>query len=137
MSKFIFNIRWLIYVSSFALLVLLCVLTFDEDVLISIIGIIIGLFFILVYLFFIPNSYRISETSLTVYYGFGLKTEAMWHELRTVQDHCDTRTPWLREYHIGYFKTKFPFWEMALMPKTKRTTQLIERYYRRKIEKYG
>ena len=137
MSKLIINIRWLIYVSSFALLVLLGVYTLDEEVLISVAIIIIGLFFIIGYLFIIPNSYRISETSLTVYYGFGLKTEAMWHELRTVQDHCNTTTPWLREYHIGYFKTKFPFWEMALMPKTKRTTQLIERYYRRKIEKYG
>jgi hypothetical protein len=35
----------------------------------------------------------------------------------------------MREYHIGYFKEALPLWEKACIPKNKKTTVLIEKYY--------
>jgi len=43
----------------------------------------------------------------------------------------------MREYHIGYFKNTLPLWEKACIPKNKKTATLIEKYYKKDIDKYG
>lgn len=139
MKNLIFNMRWLFFVVIFAMLIFLGVQTLDEDFTISLSVIIIGSVLLIGYVFIIPNSYRIDETSITIYYGLGLKTKAKWSELKTVEDHHSRKSllPWLREYQIGYFKTKFLLWKTAIIPKNRKTTKLIEKYYEKNIEKYG
>lgn len=103
----------------------------------SIVIIVIGSLLLIGYSFLFPNSYRIDKNGITVYYVFGIKTTAKWNELRTVEDHYCRVFPWMREYHIGYFKNTMVLWEEVCIPENKKTTTLIEKYYKNRIEKYG
>ncbi|MBR6649983.1 MAG: hypothetical protein IKL36_01085, partial [Clostridia bacterium] len=91
------------------------------------------------YALLIPNSCRFDEKGITVYYGFGIKTVSAWSELKVIEDHHSTNAtlPWWREYHIGYFKTKFAPWQEACIPKNRKTSALIEKYYKRTVHKFG
>ena len=136
-SKVFFNKRWAFWIGIFAALVLFGVWTLDEELIISIAIISIGCLFLLGYIFLFPNSYRLDEKGITVYYGFGIKTIAQWNELRTIEDHYCRAFLWMREYHIGYFKDTLPLLEKACIPKNKKTTALIEKYYKKTIVKCG
>jgi hypothetical protein len=131
------NKRWAFWIVIFSVLILFSIWTLDGELIISIIGIVIGSLFLLGYIFLFPNSYKIDEKGITVYYGFGIKTTAQWNELRTIEDHYCRAFLWMREYHIGYFKNTLPLWEEACIPKNKKTATLIEKYYKKDIDKYG
>ena len=137
MSKLFFNKRWALFILLFITLILLGVCTFDNEPGISLAIIAIGGILFLSYIFLFPNSYKLDEKGITIYYGFGIKTFSNWSDLRTVEEHYSKGLPWLREYHIGYFKTKFPLYEKASIPKDKKTAVLIERYYNKTVNKYG
>ena len=136
-SKLFLNKRWVFWIGIFSVLILLGIYTLSEEITISAIIIVIGCICLLGYIFLFPNSYRIDEKGITVYYGFGIKTTANWNELHTIEDHYCRAFLWMREYHIGYFKKALPLWEKACIPKNKKTTVLIEKYYKKTIEKYG
>ena len=136
-SKLFFNKRWTFWIGIFTILILLGIWTLDVELVISIVVIAIGSLFLLGYIFLFPNSYRFDENGITVYYGFGIKTIAQWNELHTVEVHRCRAFLWMREFHIGYFKNTLPLWEMAYIPKNKKTTILIEKYYKKTIDKYG
>lgn len=53
-----------------------------------------------------------------------------------IEDRVSGAFPWIREYHIGYFDAKLPVWEKAYIPKNKKTTKYIERYYKKTISKF-
>ena len=140
MKNFIFNKRWLFYICIFVILIALGIWTLDDGLLTSICAIIIGGLLTLGYIFVFPCSCVINSYGITVHYAFGIiKKKATWSELKYIEDHHSTRDvmPWFREYHIRYFKSKFPLWHEACIPKNKKTTRLIEKYYRKTIEKYG
>jgi len=140
MKRLIINMRMFFYFFLFSILVLLGLWTLDEDLFISIGVIVIGAFFILGYILLMPNFYVIDAHGITVYYALGIiKKSAAWGEMRTVEDHCTlyAALPWWREYHIGYFKSTFPLWKTACIPKNRQTTRLIEKYYKKTIKKYG
>lgn len=139
MEKIIINRGWVFYEFIYALLIAIGALSLDEEVGLSIAIIIIGAALFLGYLVFFPSCYRLSEKSVAVYYAFCIKTEALWSEIRYVEDHYNRRSifPWARVYHIRYFKAQLPIWEEALIPKNRKTTVLIEKYYKNKIKKYG
>ena len=136
-SKLFFNKRWAFWIGIFSVLILLGIYTLSEELTISIIIIVIGCICLLGYVFLFPNSYRIDEKGIAVYYGFGIKTSAKWNELHTIEDHYCRAFLWMREYRIGYFKKALPLLEKACIPKNKKTTILIEKYYKKTIEKYG
>ena len=136
-SKLFFNWRWAFWIGIFSVLILLGIYTLSEELAISTIIIVLGCICLLGYIFLFPNSYRIDEKGITVYYGFGVKTTATWNELNTIEDDYCRAFLWMREYHIGYFKKAFPLWEKACIPKNKKTTALIEKYCQKTIEKYG
>lgn len=139
MGKLIINKRWFFFIAVFVIAIALGVWTLKENFVISLMIIIVFGLLLLGYLFLIPNSYRLDEKSITVYYCFGLKTTASWEKLKHIEDHyskCEI-FPWFREYHIGYFETKNLFWHEAVLPKNNKTKKLIENYYRNSIEKYG
>ncbi|MBE6767571.1 MAG: hypothetical protein E7549_01510 [Ruminococcaceae bacterium] len=131
------NKRWAFWIGIFSVLILLGIYTLSEELTISIIIIVVGCICLLGYIFLFPNSYKIDEKGITVCYGFGIKTTAQWNELRTVEDHYCGAFLWMREYHIGYFKNTLPLWEKACIPKNKKTATLIEKYYKKDIDKYG
>ncbi len=139
MSKLIINKRWLFYVVIFAILIAIGVIDMKADFVPSLVITISGVLGVLGYALLIPNSCRFDEKGITVYYGFGIKTASAWSELKVIEDHHSTHValPWLREYHVGYFNTKFPLWQEACFPKNRKTTALIEKYYKGKIQKFG
>ena len=136
-SKLFFNKRWGVWSGIFSFLILLGIYTLSEKPTISTIIMVIGCICLLGYIFLFPNSYRLDEKGITVYYGFGIKTTAKWNELHTIEDHYCRVFLWMREYHIGYFKNTLPLWEKACIPKNKKTTALIEKYFKKTIDKYG
>ncbi len=136
-SNLFFNKRWAFWIGIFIILVLLGVWNLANQTAVSIVIVVVGSLLLLGYIFLFPNSYRIDENGITVYYGFGIKTTAKWNELRTVENHYCRAFLWMREYHIGYFKNTMALWEMACIPKNKKTTALIEKYYKKRIKKYG
>ena len=139
MSKLIINKRWFFYILVFAILIAMGIYTLEEDLWLSISIITIGVLLVLGYAIFIPNSYRIDKAQITVYYCFGIKTTALWDQLKLVEDHHSNKSafPWHREYHIGYFKVKCPIWQIAYLPKNKKTEILISKYSKVKINKVG
>ncbi len=136
-GKLFFNMHWAFYIVVFFILLLLGIWTFDEDPVISVGVIAVAVLLLLGYILLFPNSYRLDEKGITVNYGFGIKTSANWNELHTIEDHYCRAFFWRREYRIGYFKKAFPLWEMACIPKNKKTTALIEKYYKKSVDKYG
>ncbi len=142
MPKLIINKRCFFYVTIFIILVVIGIWSIgdcDDDLGLSVAVTVIGFMGSFGYIFIFPNGYRFDEKSITVYYGFGLKTVATWSELMSIEDHHSTNglCPWLREYHIRYFKTKFAPWQEACIPKNRKTTAWIEKYYKKTIHKFG
>ena len=139
MKKTLINKRWIFFVLMFSVLVLLGLLTIGEEIGLSIAIISIGVILILGYAFIIPNSYTFSAEGITVRYCFCLKTFLCWKDVKHIEDHYSGGKgfPWWRSYKIAYFKTKIPFHERAYIPKNKKTTEMIRKYYHKTIEKYG
>ena len=139
MKKTLINKRWIFFVTMLSFLVLLGIFTLEEEIGISIAIIALGLILILGYALIIPNSYTFSQEGITVRYCFGLKTFLCWKDVKHIEDHYSGGKvfPWWRSYEIAYFKTKIPFHERAYIPKNKKTTEMIHKYYHNIIEKYG
>lgn len=139
MKKTILNLRWIFFVFNFSLLTFLGVLTSDDNLWISIAMIAAGIFLILGYAFIIPNRYTFSEKGIMVRYCFGLKNFLGWSNIKHMEDRYAGRKafPWWREYEIGYFNTKIIFHEKAILPKNRRITEQLEKYYHKTIEKCG
>ncbi|MBQ8497676.1 MAG: hypothetical protein IJ489_09510 [Clostridia bacterium] len=136
MSKMLFNTRWALRVIVFAILILLGVWTINEDVGISVAIIFIGSLLLLGYILAFPSNYCIYQEGITIYFAFTFKCSAKWNELHTIEDHYCKAFPGLREYHVGFFKTRFPLWKKICIPKNKKTAALIEKYYKRHIDKF-
>lgn len=137
MSKSFFSKRWAFFVAVFTLLIFSGIWTLNDDLKISIVIIIVGIVLLLGYIIFIPNSFFVDENGIIISYGFGMKTMAKWNELHIIEEHHDKAFPWLKEYHIGYFKTRIPLWETAHIPKNKKASVLIEKHYKKYIEKFS
>ena len=140
MKDLVFNKRWLFFSFVFITLIALGIWTLNEETGISIAIIVMGGLLLLGYVFVFPIYCVINSQGITVYYAFGIvKKKAAWSELKYIEDHHSTNGafPWCREYQIAYFKTKFPLWKIACIPKNRKTTHLIETYYRKTIKKYS
>lgn len=138
LGKLIFNKRWLFDILPFILFTALGILGLDEDIWLCVTIIALGITLTIGAILVFPNSYRMDEKSITVYYGFGIKTTALWSELKHIEDHhAKGFLPWARKYRIGYFKTRFSAWDEAWIPKNRKTTRLLKKYYKRSIEKVG
>lgn len=137
MKKTLFNFRWIFFVCIFILLILMGIFLIDDDVWISIAFIAIGALLSLGYAIFMPNSYTFSDEGITVRYCFGLKSFLCWKEIKCLEDHYAKLFPWWREYEIGYFDTKIKFHQIAWLPKNRKITEQIKKYYHKSIEKYG
>lgn len=137
MDKLIVNKRWIFSVFMFLILIALGIQSLADAFWVSLAVIAVGSMLLLGYLFVFPNRYRIDANAITIYYGFGIHITATWRDIKLVEDHHSNYGifPWSREYHIGYFQTKFPLWEMACIPKNKKTTILLEKYYQKPIRK--
>ena len=133
------NKRWVFFTLIFAILCALGISTLKEDKILSIIVITIGAFFIFGYAFIFPLCYSFSKEGVTVRYALGGKKHLRWNEIKHIGDcHSGSKGfPWWREYEIGYFETKIPFHKVATIPKSKKVTYLIEKYYPKNIDKYG
>ena len=139
MKKTLINKRWIFFEMLFLILVLLGLYTLKEELALSIAIISVGIILILGYALLVPISYSFSSDGITVRYFFGLKTFLCWKDINRIDDHYDGGKcfPWWRSYEIAYFKTKIPFHEMARIPKNKKTTEQILKYYHKTVEKYG
>lgn len=136
MKKVLINRRWFIFVSSFLILILCGVLSINENVILLVAMIIVGSTLTIGYALIIPHRFVFEEEGITVHYCFGIKTYAKWNELKHIDDKSSEHL-WLREYHVGYFNTIIIFLTEATIPKNKRSAMLIEKFYHKKIEKYG
>ena len=140
MKNLIVNTRCIFFLLVFMMLIAFGVWTMDEAIAISVFMIVVGCFLFLGYAIVFPLCCVINSQGVAVYYVFGfVKKRAGWNELKYVEDHHAEGgvLPWSGEYQIAYFQTRFPLWEKACVPKTKKTAKLIEKYYRGTIEKYG
>ena len=137
-KNLILNKRWLFYVAVFTFLTVFAAFTLDESFGISLAMMIVGAVFLLGYVFAVPNACRIDENGIKVYYAFGVFCMTVaWKDLKCIEDQHSRFgvLPWLREYHIGYFTTRFRLWEETCIPKNGKTTNLLARYCKNEIEK--
>ncbi len=137
MDKLVVNKRWIFSVFLFVVLIATGIQSLADAFWVSLAVIAVGSMLLLGYLFIFPNSYRIDANAITIYYGFGIRIVAAWRDIKFVEDHYSNYGifPWFREYHIGYFQTKFPLLKMACIPKNKKTTILLKKYYQKSIRK--
>ena len=138
MRNFVINNRCVFFLLIFSILIAFGVWTIDEVVSIPII--VLGCFLFLGYAIAFPICCVINTQGVTVYYLFGfIRKRVAWNKLKYVEDHYSKSgvLPWWREYQIAYFKTRFPLWEKACIPKNKKVVKLFETYYGGTIEKYG
>ena len=138
MKKIVINKRCVFFLIVFSLLIALGICTLDEAISVPIIFIGCVLFF--GYSITFPICCSMDSQGIAVYYVFGIvKKMALWNELKCVEDHHSGNAvlPWLRDYQIAYFKTRFPLWQKTCIPKNKKTVKLIEKYYNGTVEKYG
>lgn len=138
MKNPILNKRWLFYVIVFTFLILFAAITLEEHFGISLAMMIVGAVSLLGYVLVFPNAYRIDESGITVYYAFGVFRAALaWRDLKRIEDQHSRFgvLPWFREYHVGYFPTRFRLWEDACIPKNKKTARLLAQYCSERIEK--
>ena len=133
------NRRWGFFILIFAVLCICGALTFDEDKVLSIAVIALGIFFIFGYVLIVPSCYTFSKEGIAIRYAFLIKTFISWKNVKHLADcYCGTHGfPWWREYEIGYFDTRILFYQIGRVPKNKKTTELIEKYYSKNIDKYG
>lgn len=140
MKNFVINLRCVFFLLIFVILIALGAWCIGEEFAISVSIIIVGSLLLLGYTIAFPICFVINSQGISVYYIFGvIKKKASWNELKYVEDHHSgyRSLPWWREYQIAYFKTKFPIWEIACIPKNKKSIKLIEKYYKRTIKKFG
>ena len=137
MKKSFINKRWIFLEAVFSLLILFGAMGFREagDGA-SIVMIVLGGILILGYAFLMPIGYTLSSKGITVRYCF-IKASLSWKDVKHIEEKYAGGKcfPWWSEYEIGYFKTKFPFYETAAIPKNKKTTKMITQYYHRPINK--
>lgn len=121
------------------LLTVSAILTFDEEVSVSVAVIILGILLTAGYALAFPICCSFTPQKITVCYIFGFtRKQAAWKELKWIEDNPSKFPfPWSREYHIAYFKTKFPLWKIACIPKNKRTASLIAEFYSKTVRKTG
>lgn len=135
MKKTLVNGRLLFMVILFSLLIILGAVAWSpddwaENVFMIGLGtvLVIGTFLLL------PCAYRFDEHGVTLYYGFVIRTRAEWKEIRYVREQFGGASfPWWSEYCIGGFSAKFPLYREGRLPKTKKTTKLLQTYWHKKI----
>lgn len=132
--KTIINKRWYFYVTLFCSMIAMGIFTWGDDPCLSLAIIIMGAIMIIGYFLIIPNRFSFDKNGITVYYTFGIKTYEKWENIKHIDDHHSRYAciPWCREYHIGYFPSKIPFITEAIIPKNKKTTYQIEKYFKKK-----
>ena len=131
MKKTIFNFRWLFFILTFSVLSIAGVLILNDEEGISICVIVAGIIFILGYACVMPNRYTFSADGITVIYCFRTKTFLKWSDIKHMEE-CYAGGqvfPWWIEYEIGYFNTRIIFHQTAMIPKNKKVTEQINRYY--------
>lgn len=135
MKQTIVNGRWLFMAIVFLSLVVLGIVCWDSsEWWYDAVAIGIGGSLLLGYYLLFPHAYRFDEHGLTLFYGFGLSARTEWGEIRSVSARHDRVFPWLKEYRIGYFRAKFILHEEGIIPKTKKTTRLLQTYWHGKID---
>lgn len=134
-GKTIINKPWFYMQTLFFILIAIGIATWDgTDTGYNIGFILIGALLFIGYAFLFPDRVRYDEHGITVHYIFGLKTHAEWKELRTVRtDFRGQIIPWQESYEIGYFKSRIVFHREACIPKNKKTTHMIEQYYKKSV----
>ena len=140
MKDFVFNTRCVFFLFVFAILIAFGVMAVYDTLVFSIVVIFIGVFLFFGYAVAFPICCVINLQGVAVYYLFGFVVKRVsWNDLKYVEEHHSLNGifPWWREYQIAYFKTKFPLWEKASIPKSKKVVKLIKKYYKKTIEKYG
>lgn len=135
MSKTVFNFRWLFMQTVYTLMILLGVSCWDpDDLWVSLIFIVIGAVLLIGFCVIFPYRYRFDPESVTLCYCFGMRTSILWREIKHIEIKHDFKMPWWDYYSIGYFKTKFPLHSEGEIVKNRKTTALIKKYYRKKID---
>ena len=126
--------RWILIVALLLLLLVGIVLAWDpEEWWLGVCLIGVAIFLLLGYYLLFPYAYRIDEQGLTLYYGFGIRARAEWKEIKYVTSWYDSVFPWRDYYRIGYFRARLSIHQEGQIPKTKKTTQLIQTYWHGKI----
>lgn len=134
-AKTIINKLWFYMQTVFCILIAIGIATWDgTDTGYNICFILIGAVLFIGYALLEPNRVRFDEQGITVHYMFGLKTYAEWKELRLVFTSVRLALfPWQECYEIGHFKSKIIFHREACIPKNKKTTRMIEQYYKKSV----
>lgn len=138
MNKRKVNMKKIFFVLVFLVLIACGIWTWQEDLYLSILVISLGGILAVGYLTLFHNSYKLTDEGIEVYYLFGIKNTLAWDSIKLLENRHSRGNLlfWKREYHIGYFETKFRLWEIVSIPKNKETREIIEKYYKGKIDKY-
>lgn len=135
MSKTVWNGRWIFMMILFTSLIALGIYFWDPaELWVGITAIAIGCILDIGYLIVFPHRYRFDDNGITLYYGFGMRTSAEWKDIKSISERYDRGFPWWSNYEIGYFKTKMPFLTSGLVPKNRKTTELIKKFWHKKID---
>lgn len=134
-AKTIINKLWFYMQTVFCILIAIGIATWDgTDTGYNICFILIGAVLFIGYALLVPNRVRFDEQGITVHYMFGIKTYAEWKELKAVGVSLRGQIfPWQKSYEIGHFKSKNIFHREACIPKNKKTTRMIEQYYKKSV----
>lgn len=132
MKNLVVNARGAFFAVLSIALIALGVWTISDDTAISVCIIALGALLLFIYALAFPAFCVINSDGVAVYFLLGaVKKKASFESLKIVEDHHSRfgALPWWREYHFAYFKTRFPLWERACIPKTVKSQRLIEKYY--------
>ena len=86
-----------------------------------------------------PNRFTFNETSIVIHYGFFIKREIKWINIKEIHTSISTnllRPPYshMKSYYIVEFGDKIKWFFMDdSIPKTKKTMKEIEKYSKGKI----
>ena len=131
----VLNKKWFFFIALFLALIVLGALVLGRDATLAIAIISVGAVLTVGYVFLFPSSFMLNEEGITVFYIFMIRTTLKWDEISHIKS-CLSRATvffWKKAYRVGFFKTKFTFWQEATLPKNKTTVQLLGKYYKGEI----
>ncbi len=135
-----FNTHIILYFILFAVLLVLTILSiYEKEVLVSLVFALLT--WLPAFVFVISPLYvAFSEESLIIVYTLGQKEKIEWDKIRTIS----LEGSWLNKFSPDGFphyviaypkKEKTPFYVVGELPRTRKITKLIKKYYKKNIIK--
>ena len=139
MKKTILNREWFDLILCSLVLGVFAFFVFNKSIIVCVTFIIVIAFLHLI----CPNRFSFNEDGYIIHYGYGFKIQSNWEDIHKIWTAFESSEPSrpisLRRKEYRFVKclgkdNKKLFFMNEAIPKTKKTTREIEKYYKGKIE---